>query len=106
MQIVFEKMSLEACRLQQLYMTSAKMHPHSLLLLVSSADNLCKQFGARPAGPDQDKTLMVFLKEFFEEKVDFEKLCRRQKKDAKLPSKQIVKFILTFSIYSNKFNVI
>ena len=50
------------------------------LLLVSSADNLCKQFG-QDVGPDLDPnclTMMVFLKEFFE-KVAFEKISRRQK---------------------------
>ena len=57
-------------------------------LLVSSADNLCKQFGPRlNIGPDLDlnmfHTLMeIFLKEFFE-KVDFEKKNSRRPKSMK-----------------------
>ena len=52
----------------------------TLYPLVSSADNLCKQFGPR-SGPTEHwarsgsklfDTLMVFLKEFFE-KIDFGK---------------------------------
>ena len=51
----------------------------TLYLLVSSADNLCKQFGPRSgpikrrasSGSNLFDTHMVFLKEFFE-KVDFE----------------------------------
>ena len=58
----------------------------TLCLLVSSADNLCKQFGPR-SGPTKCRawsgsklfdTLTVYLKEFFE-KVDFENFSRRQK---------------------------
>ena len=53
-------------------------------LLVSSADSLCKQFGPR-SGPTKCRaTLIVFLKEFFE-KVDFEKISRRQKFMKKIP---------------------
>ena len=39
----------------------------TLGLLVSSADNLCKQFGPRSAlsGSELFDTMMVFLKEFF-----------------------------------------
>ena len=57
----------------------------TLHLQVTSADNLCKQFGPRP-GPTKCRawsgsklfdTLMVFLKEFFEN-VDSEKISRRQ----------------------------
>ena len=52
---------------------------------MSSADNLFKQFGSRPgprkcrawSGSKLFDTLMVFLKEIFE-KVDFEKISRRQ----------------------------
>ena len=52
----------------------------TLCLLVSSVDNLCKQFGPRSglttcrawSGFKLFDTLMVFLKEFFEN-VDFEK---------------------------------
>ena len=40
---------------------------------LSSAGTLCKQYGSKLFD-----TLMVFLKEFFE-KVDFEKISRRQK---------------------------
>ena len=36
----------------------------TLYLLVSSADNLCKQFGPR-SGSKLFDTLIVFLKEFF-----------------------------------------
>ena len=59
---------------------------HYLLHVVSSADNLCKQFWSRSgstkcrawSGSRLFDTLMVFLKEFFE-KVDVEKNSRRQK---------------------------
>ena len=59
-------------------------------LLVSSADNLCKQFGPRSdptkcrawSGSKLFDTLMVFLKEFFK-KVDFEKIHQTTKKHAK-----------------------
>ena len=59
---------------------TAEPHTLALCLLVSSADNLCKQFGSR-SGPTKCRawsgsklfdTLMIFLKEFFE-KIDFEK---------------------------------
>ena len=61
----------------------------TLCLLMSSADNLCKQFGPRPGltkcqawpGSKLFDTLMVFMKEFFE-KVEFGKISRRQKKHA------------------------
>ena len=51
-----------------------------LCLLMSSADNICKQFGPRSgatkcwawSGSKLFDTLMLFLKEFFE-KIDFEK---------------------------------
>ena len=56
-------------------------------LLVSSADNFCKQFGpwSGPtkrrtwSGSNQFDTQMVFLKDFFE-KVNLEKNLRKQKK--------------------------
>ena len=44
-----------------------------LYLLVSSADNFCKQFGS-----NLFDTLIVFQKEIFE-KDDFKKISRRQK---------------------------
>ena len=58
---------------------------------MSSADNLCKQFGPRSgatkcrawSGSKLFDTLMVFLKEFFE-KVAFEKSQQTTKKHAKL----------------------
>ena len=43
----------------------------NVCLLVSSADNLCKEFGST-SGYKLIDTLMVFLKEFLE-KTDFEK---------------------------------
>ena len=46
--------------------------------LVSSAENLYKQFGSRSGPTKLFATLMVILKEFFE-KVNFEKCSRRQK---------------------------
>ena len=64
--------------------------------LLSSADNLYKQFGPRSGrtnvgpGPDPKRlTLWVFLKEFFE-KVYFEKNQQTTKKHGKLPSMQRV----------------
>ena len=45
--------------------------PISLYLLVSSADNLCNQFGPRSSRSSPTKCLLVFLKEC--EKNDFEK---------------------------------
>ena len=58
---------------------------------VSSADKFCKQFGPRSGQTKRRAcsrsylfdTQMVFLKEFFE-KVDFEKISRRQKKTWKI----------------------
>ena len=66
-------------------------------LPVTSADNFGKQFGPwsgltnRPAwsGSKLFDILMVFLKEFFQ-KVNFEKISRRQKKHKKFPSMQWV----------------
>ena len=60
----------------------------TLYLLESSADNFCKQFGPRSglteswawSGSKLVDTLIVFLKEFFELKVDFEKNQRTTKK--------------------------
>ena len=69
-------------------------------LLVSSADDLCKQIGPR-SGPTKCRawswsklfdTLMVFLKEFFE-KVQIEKNQQTTKKHEKLPSRQRVEQI-------------
>ena len=70
----------------------------TLYLLVSSADNFCKQLGSRSGNPKhrdwsgskQFDTLMAFLKEFFK-KCDFEKIRRRQKSHEKLLSMQSVK---------------
>ena len=60
----------------------------TLYLLVSSADNFCKQFLPRSSLFD---TKMVFLKEFFE-KVDFEKnqQTTKKKKHEKFPRGQRV----------------
>ena len=60
-------------------------------LLVSSSDNFCKQFGSR-SGPTKCRawsgsklfdTLMVFLKDFFENG-DFEKISKKDKKAWKI----------------------
>ena len=59
---------------------------------VLSAHNLCKQIGPRAgltkcwawSGSNLFDTQMVFLKEFFE-KVDFEKISRRQKSMKNFP---------------------
>ena len=73
----------------------------TLCLLVSSADSLCKQFGPRsgptkcPAwsGSKLNGTLMVILKEFFE-KVDSEKISRRQKSMQNYPgSKELMQYV-------------
>ena len=65
----------------------------TLLSAVSSADNRCKRFAPR-SGPTKRRarsgsklsdTLMVFLKEFFE-KVNFEKISRRQKSVQNYPA--------------------
>ena len=73
---------------------------------MSSADNLCKQFGPRlgptKAGHDlvpNCLTLMVFLKDFFKN-VDFEKKSADDKKHDKLPIRQRVKF---YSMYLRKY---
>ena len=55
----------------------------TLYLLVSSADNLCKQFGPRSgatflSGSKLFDTLMVFPKDFFK-KLILKKITRRQK---------------------------
>ena len=75
------------------------MKNYPACLLVSSADNLYKQFGPRSgrttclarSGSKLFDTLMVFLKEFFE-KVDFEKTQQRIKWH-ELPSMQRVNAI-------------
>ena len=70
----------------------------SLSLLMSSADNFCKQFGPR-AGPTKCRswsgsklfdTLIVFLKDFVK-KADSEKIQQTTTKAWKLPSMQKVK---------------
>ena len=68
----------------------------TLYLLVSSADNLCKQFGPRSggtkcwawSGSNLLDTEMVFLKEFFE-KFEFEKNQLTAEKHEKFPSGQL-----------------
>ena len=70
----------------------------TLRLLVSSADNFCKQFRSRSgltkcqawSGSKLFDTLIKYLKEFFQ-KIDFEKNQQTTKKHAKLPSRQSVK---------------
>ena len=67
-------------------------------LLVSNADNLCKQFGPRP-GPTKCRawsgfklldTLMIFLKEFFEN-INFEKNQQNDEKSGKIAEHAKVK---------------
>ena len=74
--------------------------PLTLCLLVSSASNLCKQFGPR-SGPTEHRawsgcklfdTLMIFLKKF-SEKYDFEKNQQTTKNLKKLLIRQRVKLI-------------
>ena len=71
----------------------------TLYLLVSSANNFCKQFGSR-SGPTKRRTwsgsklcdtLLVFLQEFFEK-------LTLKKKHAKLPSRQFVTDSSSFKI--------
>ena len=77
-------------------------------LLVSSADNLYKQFGPR-SGPTKCQAwsgsklfdaLIVFLKEFFE-KVDFEKNHQTTKKREKISHGNLINWTFTwdFSAY-------
>ena len=54
----------------------------SLCLPVSSADNVCKQFGPR-SGSKLFDILIVFLKDFFQ-KVNFEKKTADDKKAGKI----------------------
>ena len=69
----------------------------TLFLLVSFADNFCKQFGPRLGltkrwplpGSNLFDTQMVFLKEFFE-KVDFEKKTADDKKHEKIPIQDFI----------------
>ena len=69
-----------------------------ICLFVSSADNICKQFGIRPgrtkcrawSGSKMFDTLMVFLI-FFPKKFNFEIKQQTTKKHAKLPRRQSVK---------------
>ena len=78
----------------------------TLYLLVSSADNLSKQYGPR-SGPTKFQawsgskllvTLMVFLN-FFSKKVDFEKKSADDKKACKFLSKQRVNNQSFFSLH-------
>ena len=52
--------------------------PLTHFLLVPSAENICKQFGPRPGSKLFD-TLIIFLKEFFEN-TDFGKIQQTTKK--------------------------
>ena len=75
--------------------------PLTLYLLVSSVDNLCKQFGPRSgatflSGYKLFDTLLVFSKEFFKKKIDFEKNHQTTKTHAKVPSRQRVKLSVLF----------
>ena len=107
MQYVKDMSPLDSKTLTQLY------------LLVSSADNFCKQIGPS-SGPTKSRawsgsnlfdTQMVFLKEFFE-KVDFEKNQQTTKKHEKLPMMGRVKtsamvatdkdFVLLCSYFKDK----
>ena len=73
----------------------------TLYLLVSSADNFCKQFGPTKSRASSRSNLfdtpMVFLKEFFQ-KVDFEKKSADHKKSMKNFPVGRVK-IWTFSVH-------
>ena len=79
----------------------------TLYLLVSSADNFCKQFGPRSgprkrlawSGSNLFDTLMVFLEEFFE-KVDFENNQQTTKKHENLRRGQRVKANLKIYLFS------
>ena len=54
--------------------------------LLSSTDNLCKQFGPRSWSVSKlYETLIVFLKEFLKKFDNFEKFSRWQQKHGKLP---------------------
>ena len=78
------------------------------LLLVSSADNLCKQFGPKSgptilrawSGCNLFDIQMVFLKKMFE-KVDFEKKITRQQESTKnFQGGQTVKLIGIFHSFN------
>ena len=71
-------------------------------LLVSSADNICEQFGPR-SGSKLFDTLMVFLKEFFET-FDFEKNQQTTTKRENFPRRQRVKFIQKISKHARIIN--
>ena len=58
---------------------------------MSSADNLCKQFGPK-SGPELFDTMKLLLKEFFEKKIILKKSADDNKiMKNKLPSMQTVK---------------
>ena len=73
--------------------TSLAQTPLNLYLLVSSADNFCKQLGPRSgpikpwarSGSKLFDTLMVFLKEIFKKKLILKRISRRQKSMQNLP---------------------
>ena len=75
-----------------------KVLSSTLCLLVTSANNLCKQFRPRSGqtkrrARSESKlfdTLMIFLKEFFK-KLDFEQKKLETKNHEKLPSMQRIK---------------
>ena len=73
-------------------------------LLITFTNSLDPDQDQQNVGPDLDPsclTLIVFLKEFFE-KVNFEKVSRRQQKPEKLPSMQRVN--LSFSCHSQRYS--
>ena len=61
--------------------------------MLSAENSLDPDQARQNVGPNQDPnclTLMVFLNEFFLEKVDFENNQQSTKKHQKLPSKRII----------------
>ena len=90
--MVFGKVNSRGISIMAIYTEKKNQVPlfgfKTLYLLESSADNFCKQFGPRSglteswawSGSKLVDTLIVFLKEFFELKVDFEKNQRTTKK--------------------------
>ena len=65
---------------------------------MSSPDNFCKQFGQYISlASIESDTQMVFMKEFFE-KVDFEKISRRQKSMFNFPGSKELSQLMTVLI--------